>query len=154
MACIVLLRSSYHDETYRAILMTRTELEKSINMIAPLEMKNPGKIYFKDDYIFISEKYKGIHIINNKDPLNPVKTGFITAPGCIDMAIKQDILYLDNAVDLVAVRLKSNNQSIEVKKRIKNVFPEITPPDGNYIPNRYMEYNRPENTVIVEWIKK
>ncbi len=155
--CIVILFSSYHivDEqeyTYTPVLMTREVLESSIDLLPARELKQPGKIYLKDNYIFINEKYKGIHIINNQDPENPVNTGFIRVPGCIDMAVKGQTLYADNAVDLVAIDLSEIN-NITVSSRIKNVFPEIISPDNNYY-YPYITDNRPENTIIVGWEKK
>jgi hypothetical protein len=126
--------------------MERKELEKSVSFMEQgKEMKNPGKIYYKHPYLFVNEKYKGVHIFDNTDPENPVKKGFIAVPGCIDMAVKDHVIYLDNAVDLVTFDL--NRKTILV--RIPNVFPELSPPNG-YV--RY-DYNRDENLILVEWAK-
>ena len=61
------------------------------------------------------------------------------------MAVKKNIMYLDNAMDLVAFDLNSK----EVKKRIPRVFPEPLAPDGGeyYIPKRDEKY------IIVGWKK-
>jgi hypothetical protein len=138
----------YYD--YYAVYMDRTNLEKSVSYIETgievTEMKNPGKIYYRHPYLFINEKYKGVHVIDNTDPVKPVEKGFIVAPGCLDMAVKGNIIYLDNAVDMVSFDLSTK----EVTKRITNVFPELAPPNGNV---RY-DYDRPENLIIVEWIKR
>ncbi|MDR1203226.1 MAG: hypothetical protein LBL58_16575 [Tannerellaceae bacterium] len=134
----------YYD--YYAVYMDRTNLEKSVFYIETgKEMKNPGKIYYKHPYLFVNEKYKGVHIIDNTDPVNPVKKGFIMAPGCLDMAVKENIIYLDNAVDLVSFDLNTMKET----KRITNVFPELVPPNGYF----HYEYNRPENLILVEWAK-
>jgi len=135
---------------YRPIVMTRQMLESSVEMQEPAKLVKPGKIYIKDNYIFINEKYHGVHIINNTDPSNPVKEGFLRIPGCIDIAMKENILYADNAVDLIAVDL-SNPSAIAVTKRIKSVFPEHTPPGYSRVPWNYSSDNRPANTIIVEW---
>lgn len=135
---------------YRPIVMTRQMLESSVEMQEPARLVKPGKIYIKDNYIFINEKYHGVHIINNTDPSNPVKTGFLRIPGCIDIAMKENVLYADNAVDLIAVDL-SNPSAISVTKRIKSVFPEHTPPGYTWVPWNYSPENRPQNTIIVAW---
>ena len=109
-------------------------------------MIQTGKIYYRAPYIFVNERYKGVHIINNSDPAHPVNEGFILAPGCIDMAVKGHILYLDNAVDLVSFDLDSK----QVTKRIRDVFPEPLPPD-DFKYNPY--FKRPENYILVEWKK-
>jgi hypothetical protein len=135
--------------------MERASLEKSIKWQPPEEIKSPGKIYYKDKYIMISERYKGVHIIDNTDPKNPVIKGHISVPGCVDMAMKENTLYVDNAVDLVAIDVsKIHLGQIEVKKRIKETFPELLPPDGMFIPNLYRKENRPPNSVIVNWVSK
>lgn len=130
---------------YTPVFMERSELENSVSYQSKgRDLVNPGKIYHKAPYIYVNERYKGIHVINNTNPANPVNEGFIIAPGCIDMAVKEDILYIDNSIDLVAFNLNTK----QVAKRIKDVFPEPLAPD-----NTYHYYNRPENTVIVEWKK-
>jgi len=137
---------------YKPILMSADDLESSVNFIGNRPLENPGKMYYKDSIVFINEKYKGVHIIDNHDPSNPVKLGFITIPGSLDIAIKGNVLYADNAKDLVAVSLATYTDPV-VTQRIKNIFPDLIPPDQGYLPPQYQADNRPENTVIVEWIK-
>ncbi len=75
------------------------ELEQSVKYIHEKRpLQNPGKIYCKDNYIYVNELFKGVHVINNSHPANPVNEGFILVPGCVDMAVKENILYVDNAV--------------------------------------------------------
>lgn len=138
---------------YSPILMKRNTLNNSIKYTEAKQICNTGKIYFKDNYIFLNEKYQGIHIINNQNPQKPQNIGFIVIPGCIDIAIKNNILYADNAVDLVAIKLNQNYTKLSVVKRIKNTFPEIAPPDGKNLKPTYKIENRPENTIIIGWEK-
>lgn len=139
------------ESAYTAIIMSRAELEKSIEYQEAQPIKQIGKIYKKDSWVFITEKYKGIHIIDNTNPASPLKAGFIRVPGCIDISMKNNSLYADNSVDLVTIDMSTLPQ-ISVTGRIKNVFPEPLPPDLKYIPNKFLN-NRPANTVIVEWKK-
>jgi hypothetical protein len=146
--CIIMLLCSYYpvekeEPYYVPVLMTREVLESSIELLPARELDNPGKIYLVDDYIFINERYKGMH---------PLNIHFIRIPGCIDMAVKGQTLYADNAVDLVAVDLSDIN-NITVTSRIRNVFPEILAPDGTHYWS-YYNINRPENTIIVGWETK
>lgn len=141
----------YHGN-YKPILMTRTALENSVKSIAPLPLINPGKIYIKGNYIYIVEKYKGIHVINDTDLTNPVKEKFITIPGIVDLSIKDDVMFADNAVDLVGVDI-SDLEHVSVISRVKHVFPELPHPEWGGIDWNYSRTNRPPNTVIVEWAK-
>lgn len=137
-------------EYYTPVLVHREVLEKSIKYTEPHEMKNPGKIYLKDQYFYIVEKYKGIHVVDNSDRLNPVRKGFIQIPGCMDLAIKGNTLYADNAVDLVAISIAQEG-IVQETSRIKESFPELTPPYMDYIPTEYSKENRPEGTIIIAW---
>jgi len=142
-----------NNDSWLPILMTRSQLDESIKLVSPKILYKPGKIYAMGNYFFVVESYKGIHVINNTDPKNPVIESFITAPGCVDLAIKGTTMYVDNAVDLVAIDISISTQ-VTVTKRIKNVFPEIVHPEWQYVPSEFSIENRPENTIIVGWTKE
>ena len=137
---------------YVPVLMEKSELKESIAYKSARKLENPGKIYIMGNYIFLNEKYEGVHIINNENPDDFQKAGFIKIPGCIDIALKDSTLYADNSVDLVAIDI-SDTPDITVTKRIEGVFPEPLPPNSNSLPSAFQPENRPENTVIVKWIK-
>lgn len=139
---------------YKPVLMDRIALENSIAFNEARQMCTTGKIYFKDDFIYINEIYKGIHVIDNSNPAVPVNKGFISVPGSVDLAMKNDILYVDNAVDLVAIDLSNGLENLSVTTRLKSVFPELTTPDGKSLKPDYSLENRPENTIIVAWEKE
>ncbi|MBI9054510.1 MAG: hypothetical protein JEY96_11875 [Bacteroidales bacterium] len=141
----------YNPTSYYPVLMERSELEKSIFFKESQEIENPGKIYYKDNVIYLNERYKGIHVIDNSNPSSPINKGFINIPGCIDIAIKNNSLLADNAVDLVAIDLSNGIQSLSVTRRVRYVFPESTPPDLDYIPSSFNHTIRPEGTIIVRW---
>ena len=141
----------YNPSEYFPVLMERSVLEQSVFIRETQEIKNTGKIYYKDNVIYLNELYKGIHVINNSDPANPENLAFINIPGCIDIVIKNNSLIADNAIDLVSIDLSNGVQNLTVTSRVKNVFPESIPPDMNYIPSVFNHSNRPENTIIVGW---
>lgn len=135
---------------YEPVLMKRAEMEKAIRLEASREISRPAKIYVRGKYLFISEQYEGIHIVDNSDPRAPLNQAFIRIPGCVDMAVKGDILYADNATDLLALSI-SNLSEIKVESRIRNTFPVLLPPDLGEIPNTYRK--RPDDMIIVGWNK-
>jgi hypothetical protein len=140
--------------TYKPILMTKTALAGSIKLQSASKIVEAAKIYYKDNYIYISERFKGVHIIDNSNPANPVNKRFISIPGCVDMAIKNNVLYVDNAIDLVSINLlAAESGDLKLLKRIENVFPEASPPDGLVVPEKFNQSNRPKNTIIVNWVK-
>ncbi len=144
---------SCEDSTYREykgnepIYMTYSDLRESVQIKEDVPLSNPGKIYFKDNYIFIIEELKGIHIFNNSDPSSPVKEAFINVPGAVDMAISGNTLYTDSYVDLVAVDVQDINNIQEVG-RVKDVLPYTVPPVDNDFPQAGVDK---EKGVVVDW---
>jgi hypothetical protein len=129
------------------IYMSYEDLRVAVKMNAPRELENPGKIYFKDGYIFINEELKGIHIIDNRNPASPQNLGFIDVPGNVDIAVKNNILYADSYIDLVAIDIADVNNPSEVS-RVKDIFPYTTPPyDDDY---RVAQVD-PEKGVVIGW---
>ncbi len=116
-------------ETFTAnapVYMSYSDLRSAVKITSARELNNPGKIYFKDNYIFINEKMAGVHIYDVSDPKNPQNKGFIQIPGNVDIAIKDNILYADSYVDLVAIDVSSFSAIKEVG-RVEKVFPYTLP---------------------------
>lgn len=95
---------------------------QAITVEASRELEQPGKIYFYNDYIFINEVYKGIHIIDNTEPSAPSNLGFIKILGNRDMAIMGDYLYADNGSDLVTLDI-SDPLNAQLIDRQVGAFP-------------------------------
>ena len=136
--------------TYEAnvpVYMSFSEFRSSFQKSEPVDINKPGKIYFKDNYLFVNEYGKGIHVIDNSDPANPEKIAFYDIVGNVDMAIKGNILYADSYIDLVAIDITDINNPKEVG-RLKNIFPEVVPEGDTWYP-----YAMVDNTkgVIVDW---
>lgn len=108
------------------IYMTYVNLRLAVRQTGPTDLLNPGKIYFKDEYIFIVEEMKGIHIINNTVPSNPVNTAFIEIPGNVDIAIKGTTLYADSYIDVVALDI-SDLAHIREVSRVTDILPYSIP---------------------------
>lgn len=137
---------------YKPVLMEKADLDKTISFSEPQAMIQPGKFYVYPPYVLVNERFEGIHIIDNSDPYNPQPKGFIRIPGCADMAVKNNILYADNATDLVSIDI-TDPLSPKLIDRDKDVFPDLIPPDNGLVPSVYDKNNRPENTVIIKWVK-
>jgi hypothetical protein len=129
------------------IYMSYDDLRKAVKQSSARNLVNPGKIYFKDNYIFIVEELKGIHIINNTNPSNPQNTTFIEVPGCVDIAVKNSTLYADSYVDMVAIDV-SNLSNIKEVSRVNDIFPYTVPAtDNDY---RIAEVNK-DKGVVTGW---
>lgn len=128
----------------KPVYLSAEELGKSIQSTGPQPLKKPGKIYFKDKYIYINELYEGIHIIDNTNPAAPQNIGFIKIPGNVDLAIKGKYLYADNVTDLAVLDISTPTQAKEVK-RVKEIFPYQMPTE---VPRRALPVDRTKGLVL------
>ena len=133
---------------YEPVILSRTEFEYAISLASPKIILETGKIYIFSNYLFINEPNKGFHIFNNSNPSNPIKIGFLDVPGSTDIAIKNNIFYVNSAVDLIAIKINPSYSSLEITKRVKNIFPVMNSPDG------FAYYDLQENEIIINWILK
>jgi hypothetical protein len=121
-SCMDEVKNTYSFRTMMPVYLEMKDVRAKEISIAPAqEIENPGKIYIYKDFLLINEPNKGIHIFDNKNPVNPINLSFIPIEGNVDLAINSDILYADNYVDLLAFDL-SNIRNIRLVNRVKDVF--------------------------------
>jgi hypothetical protein len=140
-------------ETFKAnapVYMSYEDLRSAVKMTEAREMNNPGKIYFKDQYIFINEKMEGVHVYDVSDPANPQNKGFIEITGNVDIAIKDNILYADSYVDLVSIDVSSFTAIAEVG-RVEKVFPYTLPKYNEKLPVAKLDETK---GVVIGWEEK
>lgn len=133
----------------KPITMTLNELHASTGSLLPEPIQNSGKIYAYQDYIFINDLYRGIHVIDNSNPANPEKIRFINIPGNVDLSIKDNFLYADCLRDLVIMDI-SDIHNIRPVARLEGVLQDNTPwpIEADIIDYAEIDY---ENEVIVGW---
>jgi len=135
---------------YEPILMSRLDMETSVKLRDAREIESPGKIWVYNDLILLIEQYKGIHIIDNSDPSNSINIAFIQVDGCTDMAMKDNILYANNAVDMIGIKPNQDFSDFTVVARNRKMLPIVASPEPG---NDWYFYNKlPANTVIVRWV--
>lgn len=156
LVLILLFASACTDkvfETFTAnapIYLSYEHLRSAVKMTTAREMNNPGKIYFKDQYIFINEKMIGVHVYDVSDPKNPQNKGFIEIPGNVDIAIKDNILYADSYIDLVAIDV-SSFASIKEVGRVQKIFPYTLPKYNEKLPLAKLDETK---GVVTGWEEK
>jgi hypothetical protein len=109
------------------IYMSYDELRSSFKVNGEQSMEKPGKIYFKDDFMYINEYQKGIHVVDLSDPENPDKKAFIEIPGNVDISIRNDVLYAESYVDLVLIDVSDPTSPLLIK-RVEDIFEYVIPP--------------------------
>lgn len=128
--------------------MSYSELRASFDVKEGQQIVQPGKLYFKDNLIFVNEYQEGIHVVDNSDPSNPQVIKFIEIPGNVDLAIAGNILYADSYIDLVAIDI-SDLDNIKEVARIDSAFPYIVP----YIEEGIQGEVDTRNGVVTGWKK-
>ena len=121
------------------------EARQSRGVETSRDLKFPGKLYFWNNYIFITEFNEGIHIINNQNPQNPQNIAFIKVMGIRDVAVKGNILYADAYMDLLTIDI-SDPQNAQFVSQVADVFPR-----DNWNNGATMD---PALGVVKEWIPR
>ncbi len=103
------------------IYRTLDDLAQEIKSEPARELGQTGKIFYHNGYLLISEVYEGIHVIDNRDPANPVNLSFINIPGNLDMAVKGNRLYADMYTELMTFDI-SEITDVKLIDQEHNVF--------------------------------
>jgi hypothetical protein len=104
---------------FTPVYLTKAQIRQDIKAEPERKLENPGKIYFYKTYLFVNDQGKGVHIYDLKNETKPTKIGFYDIPGNFDIAVKNNILYADNVMDLVALDI-SNISNPKLVKRIED----------------------------------
>lgn len=133
----------------KPLKMSKADFKKAIDVIAPVPMDESGKIYVYGEYIFINEKYKGVHVIDNSDPKAPEKIAFIKIPGNVDVSVKDNYLYADSITDLIVLDI-TDIHNIKIVNRLENVLRDnvIFPFEVDIYEWQDIDY---ENDIVIGW---
>lgn len=108
---------------YKPLFKTTAEVRANIKSGDAETLAYPGKLVYKDGFVYLNELMKGVHVIDMRNPAQPVNKAFIKIPGSVDIAVRGNILYADMYTDLVAIDISDPN-NVKLKKTVEGVFPE------------------------------
>lgn len=132
------------------VFMSASEFRSAVDMEGPKPIEKQGKIVFYDEYLYISQPEKGIHIIDNRNPSDPRNIAFIELLGNADMHVRDNMLYADSYVDLVWFDINDPAKPV-LKGRKEEVFPEALPLTENGFGIDYDKFADRGNKVVVGW---
>jgi len=133
-------------DVYRPVYAAYAEI-RNVQVRGPQPLRIAGKIYVKDDYLFVNDVGTGIHVIDNRDPARPVNLAFVSIPGNHELAVQDSTLYADNVLDLVALNI-ANPRNIRVVRRVENTFDYPAFPLATNV--RFECANR-DRGVVIRW---
>ena len=130
------------------ITMSLEDFKNSVDIVAPKPIDESGKIYAYENYIFVNDKYKGVHVIDNSDPGSPQKIAFIKIAGNVDISIKGNYLYADSLTDLMVLDISEIN-AIRIVNRLEDVLRDnMVWPIADIYEYDGIDY---ENEILVGW---
>lgn len=132
------------------VFMSASEFRSAVDVEGPKPIEKQGKIVFYDEYLYISQPEKGIHIIDNRNPSDPRNIAFIELLGNADMHVRNNMLYADSYVDLVWFDINDPAKPV-FKGRKEEVFPEALPLTENGFGIDYDKFADRGNKVVVGW---
>lgn len=131
-------------------VVSKAEFRTMVEIQPPKPISQAGKIYAYGNYIFINDKFEGVHVIDNTNPSSPEAIAYIKIPGNEDISVKNNYLYADSAIDLLVFDI-SDIHNIELIGNLENVFEtyDFRYPEDIYTVD-YGNYNY-ETDIIIGW---
>lgn len=114
--CFYYVNETVHED----VLMNLDEIKTSFVVTEDYDIGKPGNIYTYGKYLLVAEKFKGIHILDNSNPANPIKLKFIGLKGNENFIIKNNYIIADNGPDILSIDF-SNLNDIKIVDRQVNV---------------------------------
>jgi len=133
----------------RPLTMSMEEFHNGVEVIAPRPVEESGKIYAYQDYIFVNDKYRGVHVIDNSNPASPRKVSFIKIAGNVDISVKDNYLYADSLSDLIVLDI-SDIDNISIVNRLLNVLGDnvVWPAEADFFEYGDIDYS---SEVLLGW---
>ncbi|WP_124979435.1 LVIVD repeat-containing protein [Nonlabens xiamenensis] len=132
---------------YEPISVSRAVLHAQIEMTDHQTSINTGKIYIKDDFLFVIEKDMGIHVYDNSNRNTPVPKFFIAIGGITDISIKGNLIYAHHYTDLVVIRPDFTVGNLQIVHISPDVFPQLKTPNGWSADH----FEIPEDHIIIDY---
>lgn len=128
-----------------------SEVDKTISLEEAREPVSTGKIFLQGDLLLLSEVNEGVHIIDNTDPTNPVNLAFLVVKGNSDMSFKDNLLYVNQFTDIVAIDFSDLENVREVSRQAEafslSSSSQLVPPQSGY----YFECADPQKGPVLDW---
>ncbi|WP_312078930.1 hypothetical protein [Chryseobacterium sp.] len=128
---------------YNPVVISRAQLN-SISLQAAKLLNQRDKVFVNGTMLYVNDHRDGFHIYDNSNAAQPQKINYLKALGSSTLSFKDNLLYINQATDLVIVKLDIPNNNVQVVKRLANIFPQIMSPDG-------FNHDVKADEVVIDW---
>lgn len=98
------------------------DIRSSFLVKEPVALEKPGKIYVLNDLLFIVDKGKGFHIVDNTNINAPKFLKFVQMHACSDITSLNGNLYVSQGPDIVTLNITDINNITVQNRLIKVAF--------------------------------
>ena len=134
-------------KVYEPVYMDLQTFRSSVAFEKTKNIEKRGSICLWKDYLFVVETNAGVHFIDNSNPSSPVNFGFLRVPGCSDIAVKGQVMYVSSLIDLVCINIEDVRHPYEFR-RMENLFPDAQPICFKNYPKMAVD---PAKGLLVNW---
>ena len=119
---------------YEPVIVYPDDFRVTIEATSPQELCAPAGFYYYQNHLMVIERNEGLHIINNNNPAAPRSVSFLPVKGAQALAVRNDVLYINNVTDLVTFDL-SDPTSPQMLGRTEDVFTAYSLFGHGQVPN-------------------
>jgi len=112
----------YDSKNADPVYLSYNDLRSGITVGDPVPLTDIQRVYVYQKTVFLNNKNRGLHVIDNSDPSNPENVAFISIPGNTEISIRDNALYADSYVDLVTLKIDDPANIVEQDREI-DIFP-------------------------------
>lgn len=123
------------------------ETAHNLSITDPMAIVNPGKIFNYNDFLIVTIINEGFHVIDNEDPALPRQLFFVNIPGNTDVAVKDNVFFVNNYNDLVSFTF-DENRNIQIVERMSDAMQNST---VGLDPGTYFECVDLSKGIVVGW---
>ena len=108
--------------SYQPVILSAAEWRSDdFTFAAPDQVCEPSGFYVYGDILFVLDRNKGLHIIDNTNNADPRPLTFLNIPGGDGLAVRNNVLYVNQYVDLLTFDLTDPTKP-GFLSRTENVF--------------------------------
>ncbi|THH41848.1 LVIVD repeat-containing protein [Neolewinella litorea] len=111
---------------YHPVVLTAAEWRQDdFTATTPQSVCDPSAFYVYGNILFVLDRNAGLHIIDNSDNADPRPVKFLNIPGGVGLAVRNNVLYVNQYIDLLAFDL-SDPREPRFLSRTRDVFDPYT----------------------------